>query len=206
MSKSKKSPCTPNQVRIIGGKFKRRTVQFIDADGLRPTPDRLRETLFNWLMADILQATVLDVCAGSGVLAFEALSRGAKHATLIEANNAQAKLLHQTAQTLQLNTTEYTIINGTAEHALTQLDTPFDIIFLDPPYAYNLWQSLLTRLLEHSLCHRHTLIYIESDKPLATLIDSLAFDVLKTTKIGQVYAGLICPQNPTQVSTQSNHS
>ena len=74
------------QVRIIGGQFKRRSVSFIDAEGLRPTPDRLRETLFNWLLADIHGAYVLDSCAGSGVLGFEALSRGAAHCTFIEMN------------------------------------------------------------------------------------------------------------------------
>lgn len=75
-----------NQVRIIGGQYKRRLISFVDADGLRPTPDRLRETLFNWLLADTLDALVLDVCAGSGVLGIEALSRGAKQAVLIEPN------------------------------------------------------------------------------------------------------------------------
>ena len=91
---AKKNPkaksAAAGDVRIIGGQFKRRIVSFIEADGLRPTPDRLRETLFNWLLADIHGARVLDSCAGSGVLGFEALSRGAAHTTFIEVNTAQS--------------------------------------------------------------------------------------------------------------------
>ncbi|MDG9706581.1 RsmD family RNA methyltransferase, partial [Streptomyces sp. DH37] len=73
-------------MRIIGGEYRRRLVAFIDADGLRPTPDRVRETVFNWLADDLVNAKVLDCCAGSGVLGFEALSRGAKQLTSIEPN------------------------------------------------------------------------------------------------------------------------
>ena len=84
MAKQPKQPS--NQVRIIGGQYKRRLINFIDSDGLRPTPDRLRETLFNWLLADTLDAVVLDMCAGSGVLGLESLSRGAKQAVLMQIN------------------------------------------------------------------------------------------------------------------------
>ncbi len=90
-------------VRIIGGQYKRRIVSFIDAEGLRPTPDRLRETLFNWLIADIHDAKVLDSCAGSGVLGFEALSRGAAHTTFIEVSPAQVTMLRQSAEQLRLD-------------------------------------------------------------------------------------------------------
>ena len=88
----KVKPTAAGEVRIIGGQLKRRVVRFVDAEGLRPTPDRLRETLFNWLISDIHDAQVLDSCAGSGVLGFEALSRGAAYCIFIEMNAAQTQM------------------------------------------------------------------------------------------------------------------
>lgn len=199
-------------VRIIGGQYKRRIVSFIDAEGLRPTPDRLRETLFNWLIADIHDAKVLDSCAGSGVLGFEALSRGAAHTTFIEVSSAQVTMLRQSAEQLRLDASNYQIIQGTAEQVLTQNQTiqrHFDIVFIDPPYAQDLWQPILTALIKQSLINTETLIYLEADKdltlqldqlvasinesaePLANIAQSLIrFECLKQTKVGQVVAGL----------------
>lgn len=177
-----------NQVRIIGGKHKRRQLSFIDAEGLRPTPDRLRETVFNWLMADTLDARVLDMCAGSGVLGFEALSRGARHTTFIEPNKAQTTALRHSADSLRLAPDEYTIINATAQIALPTLTVPFDIIFIDPPYALDLWQTLITLATSHKLIQAHTKIYLESDVPLDGISHGLT--AIKHTKVGQVYAGI----------------
>ena len=199
-------------VRIIGGQYKRRIVSFIDAEGLRPTPDRLRETLFNWLIADIHDAKVLDSCAGSGVLGFEALSRGAAHTTFIEVSSAQVTMLRQSAEQLRLDASNYYIIQGTAENALSQNQTiqrHFDIVFIDPPYAQDLWQPILTALINQSLISTETLIYLEADKDLTLQLDQLVasinesaepqieiaqglirFECLKQTKVGQVVAGL----------------
>lgn len=194
-------------VRIIGGQFKRRSVTFIDADGLRPTPDRLRETLFNWLLADIHGAHVLDSCAGSGVLGFEALSRGAAHCTFIEFNLAQSQMLAQSAQQLRIDSEHYRIIHGASEQVLSQNHTihaPFNIVFIDPPYAQDLWQPILTVLMTQSLINTDTLIYLEADKDLSAQLDELAlslgstfsaqgytgFECVKQTKVGQVIAGL----------------
>ncbi|WP_367109070.1 16S rRNA (guanine(966)-N(2))-methyltransferase RsmD [uncultured Psychrobacter sp.] len=205
--KSKAKPTVTSSVRIIGGQFKRRSIAFIDADGLRPTPDRLRETLFNWLLADIYDACVLDSCAGSGVLGFEALSRGAAHCTFIEINNVQSKLLAQSAEQLQIESNDYQIIGGAAEQVLNQkggFEQPFDIVFIDPPYAQNLWQPILSALINNHLITADTLIYLESDKDLSERLDDLTarlnekvktqnltrFECLKQTKVGQVVAGL----------------
>ena len=199
-------------VRIIGGQYKRRIVSFIDAEGLRPTPDRLRETLFNWLIADIHDAKVLDSCAGSGVLGFEALSRGAAYTTFIEVSSAQVTMLRQSAEQLRLDASNYQIIQGTAEQVLTQNQTiqrHFDIVFIDPPYAQDLWQPILTALIKQSLINTETLIYLEADKDLTLQLDQLVasinesaepladiaqslirFECLKQTKVGQVVAGL----------------
>lgn len=202
-----KKTSAAGQVRIIGGQLKRRSVSFVDAEGLRPTPDRLRETLFNWLIADIHGAYVLDSCAGSGVLGFEALSRGAAHCTFIEMNREQSQRLQQSAEQLHLGANTHQIINGTAEQVLIQshlVSRPFDIVFIDPPYAEDLWQPILTTLISQSCISPTTLIYLEADKDLATQLDQLAntfdetstiqapisFDCLKQTKVGQVVAGL----------------
>ncbi|OOR91072.1 16S rRNA (guanine(966)-N(2))-methyltransferase RsmD [Moraxella caviae] len=194
-----KSTQPSGQVRIIGGAFKRRLISFIDADGLRPTPDRLRETLFNWLTADLHDAAVLDVCAGSGVLGFEAISRGAKSAVMIEANAAQARTLTQSAATLKIHAPNLQalqnggahIIHSTAQNALPLLDAPFDVIFLDPPYALNLWHELITLIITHGLYHQDTLIYLESDQPLTDIIAPFdKLELIKSAKVGQVFAGL----------------
>lgn len=198
---------TAGSVRIIGGQFKRRNVTFIDADGLRPTPDRLRETLFNWLLADMHSARVLDSCAGSGVLGFEALSRGAAHCTFIETNQAQCQMLLQSAQQLHINSDNYQILHGAAEQVLSRNDNfqhPFDIVFIDPPYAEDLWQPILTALIKQRLITTKTLIYLEADKDLSEQLDELVlslsstftaqglsgFYCIKQTKVGQVVAGL----------------
>lgn len=190
MAKSKKSPHL-SHVRIIGGEYRRRLVAFIEADGLRPTPDRLRETLFNWLNNDLPNASVLDCCAGSGVLGFEALSRGAKHVTLIEPDPAQSRQLHATAQALAIPSHKIQMIPQTAQACLPTLTEPFDIILLDPPYDLGLWQELLVMIKSHHLVHSDSLIYIESNQPLDTALVGINWLALvKYTNVGQIHAGL----------------
>lgn len=179
-----------NQVRIIGGQFKRRSISFIDTDGLRPTPDRLRETLFNWLMADIHDAKVLDVCAGSGVLGFEALSRGASHVVMIEPSPTQARTIEDNATNLKLAHSQLSVINDTAQTALPTLGTPFDVIFIDPPYALDIWHDIISGIIKHGLYHADTLCYIESDTALDDILTPFCANLFKSTKIGQVHAGL----------------
>ncbi|MDO5652441.1 MAG: 16S rRNA (guanine(966)-N(2))-methyltransferase RsmD [Moraxella sp.] len=186
---NKKPTNKTNQVRIIGGQLKRRQLSFIDTDGLRPTPDRLRETLFNWLMGNTQDAKVLDVCAGSGVLGVEAISRGAAHATFIEVNATQAKLLQSNLDTLNIST-QCSVHQGQAQAILPTLNTAFDIIFIDPPYALDLWQILLELIIKYKCHHANTLIYLESDKPLDDIIASFSLNAHKSAKIGQVYAVL----------------
>lgn len=189
-NKSNKSNTPTNQVRIIGGQFKRRNISFINADGLRPTPDRLRETIFNWLMGELQDARVLDVCAGSGALAFECLSRGASFATLIETNAAQASQLKYSADTLKLTKSDVQIINNTAQNALPTLDSSYDIIFIDPPYALNLWHDIINAIITHKLYHVDTLFYVESDQALEPLLNSFDVHWVKSAKVGQVFAGI----------------
>lgn len=192
---TQKSTKAVNQVRIIGGQHKRRLLTFVDAQGLRPTPDRLKETLFNWLTGYLTDAKVLDACAGSGALGFEAVSRGAKTAILIEPNLAQAQMLKQNAKLLRLSD-KLTIVSTDAISALNTMHDAFDIIFIDPPYALNLWQPILKNLLDNALIHADSKIYLEADKPLHSILDddtSTKFTLIKSTKVGQAMAYLLTP-------------
>lgn len=192
---TQKSTKAVNQVRIIGGQHKRRLLTFVDAQGLRPTPDRLKETLFNWLTGYLTDAKILDACAGSGALGFEAVSRGAKTAILIEPNLAQAQMLKQNAKLLRLSD-KLTIVSTDAISALNTMHDAFDIIFIDPPYALNLWQPILKNLLDNALIHADSKIYLEADKPLHGILDddtSAKFTLIKSTKVGQAMAYLLTP-------------
>lgn len=190
---------TVNHVRIIGGYLRRHNIKFIDLDGLRPTPDRMRETLFNWLMHDIKDAKILDTCAGSGVLGFESLSRGAHHVTFIEADKNQYQQLIKTADELKIAKQNFSIMHGKAEQILkstnTQTTKSFDLIFLDPPYALNLWLPIIIILIEKKLADNETIFYIESDKPIEQLFEDSDYqqkiNIIKQKNMGQVYGGLI---------------
>lgn len=162
-------------VRIIAGEYRHRLVSFIEAQGLRPTPDRLRETLFNWLQDDLPKANVLDCCAGSGILGFEALSRGAAHVTLIEPKREQFEQIIKTINQLRINPHKITPILSTAQQALPELAQRFDVVFLDPPYQLGLWQELLGLLQYYQLIHALTIIYIETNQPS----DKLTFEQLE---------------------------
>jgi 16S rRNA (guanine966-N2)-methyltransferase len=152
-----------NQLRIIGGQWRGRKLPFPDVDGLRPTGDRLRETLFNWLAPDILHTRCLDLFAGSGALGLEALSRGASHTTFVEFNNLAAKHL---AQNLQLLNASNSIL--LRDNALTFLKTvpmnPFDVVFIDPPFALDLWQPVIDALAVNGFLSATAVIYIESSR------------------------------------------
>ncbi|NHB58391.1 16S rRNA (guanine(966)-N(2))-methyltransferase RsmD [Acinetobacter shaoyimingii] len=176
-----------NQLRIIGGDFKRRVLPFADVDGLRPTPDRVRETLFNWLMWNVQNAQVLDLCAGSGALSFEALSRGAGHVTMIEPSTKQAQYLKDNLQLLKIQNSK--LIVSTAQAAVRHLpENNFDLVFLDPPYSLSLWQELAG--LVDPLIKNEGFIYVEADCPLDQLVLPTSWRLSKETKAGAVRAGL----------------
>ena len=175
-----------NQLRIIGGEWKRRQLPFASIQGLRPTPDRVRETLFNWLMWEIQNAHVLDICAGSGALAFEALSRGAASVVMIEPNTIQASFLQQNRQLLKAENSQLKI--ATAQQVLPILQQSFDVVFLDPPYSLDLWQELAG--LADPLIKDQAYIYVEADRELQRLQLPANWQLLKQTKAGTVRAGI----------------
>ena len=134
MAKSK------HTIRIISGSLGGRRLPVLDLDGLRPTGDRLRETLFNWLQLEMVGKKVLDLCAGTGALGFEALSRGAKSVVMVEANRLAAQQLLQISKELSIDNIQ--INNQTGQRYLAGSDNQFDIVFLDPPFKNNLMQEL----------------------------------------------------------------
>ena len=177
-----------NQLRIIGGEWKRRQLAFASIEGLRPTPDRVRETLFNWLMWDVQNSKVLDLCAGSGALAFEALSRGAAQVVMIEPNRTQAEFLQQNLELLRVTKAQAQLKVSTAQQALNSLKGQFDLVFLDPPYSLDLWEELSH--LSDPLISENALIYVEADRDLNTLKLPNSWQKIKDTKAGTVRAGL----------------
>ena len=181
-----------NQIRIIGGEWKRRQLPFSSQDGLRPTPDRVRETLFNWLMWDIQNANILDVCAGSGALSFEALSRGAASVVMIEPNITQAKILKDNLELLKVTNQRAKLKVNTAQQILPTLQSKFDLVFLDPPYSLDLWEKLALDI--DPLLDQNALIYIEADRHLNLLNLPSSWSLIKETKAGTVRAGLFKKQ------------
>lgn len=129
------------RIRIIGGRWRGRRIRFPAVAGLRPTPDRVRETLFNWLGQDLDGASTLDPFAGSGALSLEALSRGAALAVAVDRQPELVRALASTARTLAASTLETHCADG---HAFLARETRlFDVVFLDPPFADPRWETLL---------------------------------------------------------------
>jgi 16S rRNA (guanine(966)-N(2))-methyltransferase RsmD len=151
-----------NQVRIIGGTWRSRLITFPDMVGLRPTPDRVRETVFNWLGQIMDGKRCLDLFAGSGALGFEALSRGASQVVMVERDSKVARALKECASTLKADHCELVIAD--AVKFLGQETRHFDVIFVDPPYQLNLLPIVLPRLLPH--LENDGLVYTEADTAL----------------------------------------
>jgi 16S rRNA (guanine966-N2)-methyltransferase len=153
-----KSP-PPGHVRIIAGKWRGTKLPVIDAPGLRPSSDRVRETLFNWLQPHIAGSRVLDLFAGTGALGFEAASRGASAVVMIERDAKLAQALQAGASKLSADT-----IHIQSVDALLWLDqTPkqlFDVVFIDPPFDKDLWHQAITKSLPHLA--PSALLYVES--------------------------------------------
>jgi 16S rRNA (guanine966-N2)-methyltransferase len=148
-----------NEVRIIGGKFRGRKLKFSDVLGLRPTPDRVRETVFNWLSSRIIDARCLDLFAGSGALGFEALSRGAAEVVFVDRNE---QIVQQLIKNKQLFQCDHAVIYQIdAFKYLGEATQPFDIVFLDPPFHQGFVDPCCRLLKERNLLKPNALIYIE---------------------------------------------
>jgi len=177
-----------NTLRIIGGDWRSRKLTFVDAVGLRPTPDRIRETLFNWLQGKVHGSRCLDLFAGSGALGLEALSRGASEVVFVEKNKNVATQLKHNLEILSANADVHQC------DALLYLNQPtqaFDIIFLDPPYRQELLQKALEQINQQKLLHKHSLIYLEHEAESHLDWQTFGFQVIKQSQAGQVNCFLL---------------
>ena len=147
-------------VRIIGGSLRRSRLDVPDAPGLRPTPDRVRETLFNWLAPIIEGARCLDLFAGTGALGIEALSRGAGWADFIERDPRLAQALRQNL--LRLRQSDAAVRCADALHTLGEAPPdPYDIVFVDPPFTETLWQPAVIALEGSHWLRANGWVYLE---------------------------------------------
>ena len=149
------------QIRIIGGQWRGRKLPVPDSPGLRPTTDRVRETLFNWLAPSMVDARCLDCFAGSGALGLEALSRYAASATLLEMERHVAQQLQKNLATLKAGHGK--VVNTNALTFLNQAGTPHDIVFVDPPFRKGLLEETLRLLESNGWLADGALIYVESE-------------------------------------------
>lgn len=167
---SAKKANSPGQIRIISGRWRGRKIPVADAEGLRPTTDRVRETLFNWLMQEVAGQRVLDCFAGSGALALEALSREASFALLLEKDRQQAQQLNSLCQTLAASAK---VVQTDSLHYLQQRsstqpdsDQPFDLVFIDPPFRQHLAEPCCQLLEQQGWLSTNAWIYLETEKEL----------------------------------------
>lgn len=161
----KKGHLQTGEVRIIGGDWRGRKLPVLEAEGLRPTSDRVRETLFNWLQFEVPQASCLDMFAGSGALGLEALSRGAQQVVFLELNAQNALQLRQNTQLLKANNAE--IVQTDALNWLDGTTEKFDIIFVDPPFNKGLMQPAIDVICSKK-CFKNNQVwlYLEQEKNL----------------------------------------
>ena len=177
------------QLRIIGGQWRSRQFDFPMAHGLRPTPNRVRETLFNWLAPYVEGAKVLDVFAGSGALFLEALSRGAGSALALDLNSAAINSLRGHLLTLRCDNGQL-LQTDALRHLEQQPATPFDLVFLDPPFSQGLLLPACTLLEEKGWLAADAWVYTESENPPSSLGLPSNWRLHREQKAGQVYYAL----------------
>ena len=173
-----------SKIRISGGDWRSRQIDVTDAPGLRPTPDRVRETLFNWVGQDLSGWNCLDLFAGSGILGLEAASRGAAHVTLVEQNRRVYSQLQRNAQIFDCP--QLRLVCGDAVKFVSSATLNYDLIFLDPPYRQGLLETIAPHLT--FIAKDRAYIYAEAEHR----IDSLGeWQVIKRGQAGQVFFHLL---------------
>jgi 16S rRNA (guanine966-N2)-methyltransferase len=173
-------------VRIIGGQYRGKKLHFPGHTELRPTPDRVRETLFNWLMHRIRNARCLDAFAGSGALGFEAYSRGASQVILLEHHPLVFSHLKKIAASFE--TPQLKVLQTDACDYLKQTQEQFDLVFLDPPFSKNYLLPCLQSLAGSDILIPEGWVYVESPQEIE--LDSQVWRTLKIKRAGQVTYGL----------------
>lgn len=199
------------QVRIIAGQWRRRAIVVPERPGLRPTPDRVRETLFNWLdhllERDWSEVNAMDVFGGTGVLGFEAASRGARLVTVVDQDRHACLSMQRLAQELKADPLRVRVVQA---DGFTQLEraaeSSLDLIFLDPPFRQGLMERALT--LAARAIRPTGLIYVESEATLEHWVEAApmgspvkALVPVRSLKAGQVMAGLLCSGKQTSAGS-----
>ncbi|MGB0895552.1 MAG: 16S rRNA (guanine(966)-N(2))-methyltransferase RsmD [Parashewanella sp.] len=180
-----KNKSASGQIRIIAGQWRSRKLPIHDLQGLRPTTDRVKETVFNWLMTDVRGARVLDCFAGSGSLSFEALSRYADHALLLELQATAAKQLQANLKTLKCDNAD--VLQGDSLTLLKQQpQQPYNLVFIDPPFNKNLVQPCIELLNEQNWLAEDALIYVEMETGHSPLQCPENWTMIKNKQAGQV--------------------
>lgn len=179
-----------NRLRIIGGEWRSRVLHFADVADIRPTPDRIRETLFNWLQLKITGARCLDLFAGSGALGFEALSRGAAHVMAFELHHAAAQSIRENCR--MLDTSKLELIEGSVLDRLQHgsVPAPFDLVFVDPPFASGLYERCFTALQERGWLAPGAWLYVEAGQPLDRFQVPADWQLQREKRAGEVHYGL----------------
>jgi 16S rRNA (guanine966-N2)-methyltransferase len=186
-----------NTVRIIGGQWRSRILEFPDAADLRPTPDRVRETLFNWLGQDLSGTACLDLFAGSGALGFEALSRGAASAVMVEKDSAALRSLQGNAQ--KLGARNLTVVRGDALEFARETRARFDVVFVDPPYRLGLQLAALA--LVRGLLNEGGRVYVEGE---ARFEVPRGWTILRKSRAGNVHFHLLTGEIDDQGGVPGN--
>lgn len=184
MTKRGKKGGGGNTLRIIGGQWRGRKLRFADGEGLRPTTDRVRETLFNWLQPVIHGARCLDLFAGSGALGLEALSRGASEVQFIERNPGAVRALQENLKLLQAENGH--VHQGDALAYLRGANRPFDVVFLDPPFRQDLLDPALSLLSQGNWLAPGARIYLELEAELGAPELPAGWELLRSKTAGQV--------------------
>ncbi len=176
-------------LRLIGGRWRRRNLEFLDLPAIRPTPNRVRETLFGWLAPGIEGAACLDLFAGSGVLGFEAVSRGAAAATLVE---SERRICAQIASEIaRFGAGAIKVVTADAQAFVRRARTAYDVVFLDPPFGAGLAQKTLTALADNARILAPTaLIYVEWEAK-TEITPPAGLDVLRIKRASEVQYALL---------------
>jgi 16S rRNA (guanine966-N2)-methyltransferase len=178
-----------NSVRIIGGGWRGRRVNFPDLPGLRPTPDRVRETLFNWLQHSVVGTRCLDLFAGSGALGLEALSRGAQAVVFVEQAQAAARGLVAELQRLGGTAKARVVEMGASRFLRAAAETygkPFDVVFLDPPYGREALAEFIPMIDAGDWVKTGGLVYLENEKSAGAPVLPPHWELLKSKSAGEV--------------------
>lgn len=192
---NKRSASPPGRLRIVAGKWRGRVLPVADVEGLRPTGARVRETVFNWLAPHLPGARCLDLFAGTGALGLEALSRGAADVVFVESNRLAVRALEAAVATLKASDAD--VVSADAGRWLAAFDRdPFDIVFLDPPYATDSIGELCTLLSLHDVTAAGASVYFEQRRSQAEPALPAGWIIKKNKTAGQVrYVLAVTPQS-----------